>query len=95
MSVAPPLVQTVVSDIEGGGSVMNTIQEDVSAWEPMLESVKAFAGLVKEISKVCSFTLSVRLNSKKLLLDSSVRSRRGDGAFGDTTGMCVINVRNN
>ncbi|KAI0339513.1 WD40 repeat-like protein [Trametopsis cervina] len=52
MSAAPALVQKVLSGAEGASGTVNTIQDSVAAWEPLLESVKAFAGLVKEISKI-------------------------------------------
>lgn len=55
LRLAPALVQTVfggADGADGAGSISYTSQEDPITWKPVLDSVKGFASLVKDISQV-------------------------------------------
>ncbi|KAI0339508.1 WD40 repeat-like protein [Trametopsis cervina] len=52
LSAAPVLMQKMFGDTEGTGTVANTIQEDVIAWEPVIDSIKVFSTLVKDIAQI-------------------------------------------
>ncbi|KAI0337121.1 WD40 repeat-like protein [Trametopsis cervina] len=47
---APVVVQAVVGG--ASGATANIAEEDVVAWEPVFASIQAFAGLVKDLSKI-------------------------------------------
>ncbi|KAI0341535.1 WD40 repeat-like protein [Trametopsis cervina] len=55
MRLAPAPVQKMFGTLEGAGAMVNAIQEDVDAWEPVLDSVKAFASLVQDISQINTY----------------------------------------
>ncbi|KAI0346188.1 WD40 repeat-like protein [Trametopsis cervina] len=98
MNVAPVLVQTMLGSIEGASIMANTIQEDVVAWGFVLDSIKVFATLVKDISQIHPYAhaaltvLSVipqvindQLKTDQRLRDLVSAMQRAYGFIGKTT----------
>lgn len=88
---APVAVKAVVGGVSG--TTATIVEEDVVAWEPVFASIQAFAGLVKDLSKVRLDFPAVLVACSYICTDTSVRSRCDDGPLGGTNGKCIMLFR--